>query len=230
MKTSRCGSHRHSLAAVLAGLVSSFFLPAPTQAAVLTYNNATNLGWLTTNAWNSGTATWTSGDSAVIDTSSPLVVSLDSLGNSTNVANLTLGGTGSLSFIGTTSPRVLQMSGGNLSVTNLTAGVIFGARAVIQGNYTFDTNGWLRFNNSASQAYVGTATVQTGKIHYTYGATQTGSGSNFIINGGEVLMERSGANMGTLTLNSGSFLLGRLGTTASQPCHDSGSYISTLLC
>jgi len=213
MKTLWCGSHRHSLAAVLAGLISAFFLSSPAQAAVLTYDTTTNLGWFATGAWDSGTATWTSGDSAVINTASTLTVNMTS---STNVNNLTLGGNGSLSLTGITSNRVLQMSGGNLSVTNLGAGVIFGARAVIQGNYTFDTNGWLRINSTLSQAYVGTATVQTGRIHYTYGANQTGSGSNFIINGGEVLIERSGANMGTLTLNSGNFTLGRTGNTTNH--------------
>ncbi len=203
-------SLRLSLAAVLAGLLSAFFGSTPTQAALLTYDASSNLGWFATNAWDSGTSTWTSGDSAVVEVASTTAVSLNA---STNVANLTLGGAGGLSFTGTTSVRVLQMSGGNLSVTNNLGGVIIGSLAVIQGDYTFDTNGWLRLNNSSSQAYVGTATVQTGRIHYTHPTTQIGADSNFIITGGEVAMERSGADMGTLTLNSGSLILGRSSTT-----------------
>ena len=197
-------SLRVSLVAVLAGLIPAFFGPTPTHAAILTYD-ATNLGWFATNAWNNGTSTWTSGDSAVINTGSAITVSLT---DSTNVANLTLGGAGALSFTGTTSVRALQMSGGNLSVTNNVGGVLFGARAVIQGDYTFNTNGWLRLNATTSEAYVGTATVQTGRIHYTFPTNQIGANSTFIITGGEVAMERSGANMGSLTLNGGSFLLG----------------------
>jgi hypothetical protein len=205
-------SLRCSLAAVLAGLISGFFLSTPAQAADLAYNAAANPGWFAAGAWSGDSTTWVSGSSAVIDTSSNITVIL---ADSTDVANLTLGGSGSLVLTGTNSPRVLQMSGGNLSVTNLAGGVLIGPKAVIQGNYTFDTNGWLRLNNSASQAYVGTATVQAGKIHYTFPANQIGSDSNFIITGGEVLMERTSADMGSLTLNTGSFLLGRLGTADS---------------
>jgi len=178
----------------------------------LTYDASSNLGWFATNAWDSGASTWTSGDSAVVEVASTTAVSLNA---STNVANLTLGGAGGLTLTGTTSVRALQMSGGNLSVTNNVGGVIIGSRAVIQGDYTFDTNGWLRLNTTASQAYVGTATVQTGRIHYTHPTNQIGADSNFIITGGEVLMERSGANMGSLTLNGGSFLLGRDNATSN---------------
>ena len=212
MKLPLFSSLRVSLVAVLAGLIPAFFGPTPTQAAVLTYD-ATNLGWFATNAWDSGTSTWTSGNSAVVEVASTTAVSLNA---STNVANLTLGGAGALSFTGTTSVRALQMSGGNLSVTNNSGGVIFGVRAVIQGDYTFDTNGWLRLNATTSEAYVGTATVQTGRIHYTHPTNQIGANSNFIITGGEVAMERSGANMGSLTLNGGSFLLGRAGSTTGH--------------
>jgi|GEM_PF-542581 len=200
-------SLRLSLVAILAGLLSAFFGSTLTQAAVLTYDAAANPGWFATGAWTGDHSAWVSGDSAIIDLSSNITVNLT---DSTQVANLTLSGSsGTLSLTGETSVRVLQMSGGNLSVTNLTSGVIISTRAVIQGDYTYDTNGWLRVNNGASQAYVGTATVQTGKIHYTYPNAQIGSDSNFIITGGEVAMERTGAEMGSLTLNGGAFILGR---------------------
>ncbi|MEI6035288.1 MAG: hypothetical protein WCS65_13545 [Verrucomicrobiae bacterium] len=202
-------SLRCSLAA---SLIFALFGSAPAQAADLTYDAAANPGWFAAGAWTGDSTTWVSGSSAVIETSTNITVNL---ADSTDVANLALGGSGSLILQGSQSPRVLQMSGGRLSVTNLLGGVLIGPNVVIQGNYTFDTNGWLRLNSSASQAYAGTATVQAGKIHYHYPANQIGSDSNLIITGGEVLMERSSADMGSLTLNTGSFLLGRFGTADS---------------
>jgi hypothetical protein len=190
-------------------------MPSIQGALVLNYNPGQNLGWFdnSNTQWGETPPTynsnWVSGSSAVISPTANLPLSLT---NSTNVTHLTFDSTATITVTGETSVRVLQMSGGNLSVTNNSGGTIFGARAVIQGSYIFTTNGWLRFNNSASQAYVGTATVQTGRIHYTHPANQIGSSSNFVITGGEVAMERSGADMGTLTLNSGAFILGRDGT------------------
>jgi len=205
-------SLRLSLAAVLAGLIPAFFGSTLTQAAALNYDADANPGWFATDAWTGDHTTWVSGDSAEVEVASNITVNLT---DSTNVANLILGGSAALSLTGDTSVRVLQMSGGSLSVTNNVGGVIISARAVIQGDYTFDTNGWLRFNSNAGDLYVGTATVQTGRIHYTFPDAQIGFDSNFIITGGEVAMERSGAEMGSLTLNSGSFLLGRSSTTDS---------------
>jgi len=195
-----------SLAVILAGLLSACFGSTLIQAAVLRYDADANPGWFAADAWTGDHTTWVSGDSAEIEVASNTTVILT---DSTDVGNLTLGGSAVLNLTGDTSVGVLQMSGGNLSVTNNVGGVLFGARAVIQGDYTFDTNGWLRLNSSASEPYVGTATVQTGRIHYTFPGAQIGSDSNFIITGGEVAMERTGADMGSLTLNSGSLLLGR---------------------
>jgi len=184
-------------------------------ATVLHYNPGQNLGWFDTSntQWGATPPTynsnWISGSSAVV---SPATTQTIFLTDSTNVANLTLSSAGTITLEGVTSVRVLQMSGGTVSVTNNTGGAIIGIRAVIQGSYTFDTNGWLRVNSTLSQAYQGTATVQTGRIHYTFPGNQIGSQSNFVITGGEVAMERSGADMGTLTLDSGSFVLGRSGT------------------
>jgi len=209
------GLRTSATAALLAVVI--WTMGSAQAATVLTYNSGGNPGWFGANAWSVTPPAdpptygiWASGSSAVVNTTSNTLVTLT---DSTNVANLTLNGTGStITVQGETSVRVLQMSGGTLSVTNNTNGVIFGARAVIQGSYTFDTNGWLRPNSTLSQAYVGTATVQTGRIHYTHPTNQIGSQSNFVITGGEVAMERSGATMGSLTLNTGSFILGRSGT------------------
>lgn len=196
--------------AVVLGCLS--LLPNLSKASSLTYNTATNLGWSTANAWN-GPATWTSGDSATIASGVTIAYSAN-----TSIANLTVGGSGTAVIINSTGSNTLTFSGGTLTVTNPN-GFQTNGSASIQGNFTLTgaPTGFVRLSTSGVPiAYSGTATLENARFEWS-AANQVGTNSHFVVNGGVLQNRDNGtSSIGSVTLNGGTFELGRVNSSVNN--------------
>jgi len=171
---------RLSLAAVFAAPTLAFFGFTPAQAAILTYDAPSNLGWFATGAWTGTSTTWSSGDSAVFAASpSPAALAFS---GTTAVAGITLANTvaQTVTLGATGNVGTITMSGGQVTFNSVWR-IDVNVNVQFQGNYTVNGtgNGALAFNGVKS-AYVGTATVNSSQLWFT-GSSQLGSGSNLIV-------------------------------------------------
>lgn len=202
---------RLSPAGILTALALAFIGITPTQAAVLTYDGTSNLGWFETNAWTDASpasATWTSGDSAVFDATPSGIVAFSGTTAASGIA-LTSGVSASITLGDRGDSGTINMSGGDISFASYWR-IDVNRDVKFQGDYTVKSPsiGALAFNSAKSAAYVGTATVEGGQLWFTH-ATQLGSASNLVVDGGDLVIRQGDLSFGSLELKSGTSIIGR---------------------
>lgn len=189
-----------ALACVGSGLALS-----SVHADILTYDDVANTGWFTADAWD-GPDTWEAGDSAVFDVGFGTGgVQFD---GSTTIDNLTFTAFNDKLRLLSASAQTLTFSGGTIDLGTLSF-LRIADDVSLQGNYTLEGSGLIRYESATVAAYAGTATLNGGTLDWS-GDNQLGTSSNFIVNGGYLNYRLNGSDsIGSVTLNSGTFDLGR---------------------
>lgn len=184
------------------------------QADSLTYNSGIDTGWFTPDAWQ-GPDTWQAGDSATFTVGSGTGgVQFD--GNTT-IDDLTFTVFNNSLRLLSGSARTLTFSGGQINLGALSY-LRITSSVSLQGNYTLEggSSSIIRYESGTVEAYAGTATLNGGILDWS-NTNEFDTNSNFIINGAYFNWRGNFAtSIGSVTLNAGTFNLGRNNSTGNN--------------
>ncbi len=179
------------------------------SALDLFYDSQLNPGWFGTNAWGESPPTydssWTGGSNATVNLDGNLTLNLNS---STTVGNLTVGGSaGTILFTGSGGARALTFDGGTISLPSGFHDV--GDGFSFQGDFIWERGNI--FSNSSVDIlpYSGTATIKGGNMDYNQPSHYLGANSNFVLDGGNLIIRQQNTTVGSIQMDSGGLLLGR---------------------
>ena len=168
--------------------------------------NTTNTNWTTNPAGTATTTTWSNTGITTFDNTGGTGEANVTVDGNFSVNGLGLNGTRSVTLQNTsTGPNVITLSGGTVEVATGRT-LQLGARVEVQGNFTKQGAGTLRFgSNTGVGLYSGTITIDAGNVTVAQ-ANRTGNNSNFVVNAGslQVLNGSVDTNIGSLSGAGGS--------------------------
>lgn len=166
-------------------------------------------GWFGANAWAESPppfdSNWIAGSNATIDLNGNLTMNLS---ESTTIGNLTVGGgSGVITLTGSGGAQSLTFGGGTV---NFRPGYhTVGDGFSFQGNFTLASGTLWLPGNIDVLPYSGTATISAGQMDYNRPDDRLGANSNFVINGGNLIIRQQNTTVGSIQMDLGQLLLGR---------------------
>lgn len=188
-------------------------LAATADPLDLYFDSANATEWFADDAWGETPplydSSWIAGSNAIVNISSSMTLNLNS---STTIGNLTVTGGRPITFTGSGGAQSLTFNGGTI---NLGPGFhVFGDGLSFQGDFTWQSGIiWDSDSTTDILRYVGTATITGGQMDFNNPSVRLGSDSNFVIDGGTLIIRQQNTTVGSIVVNSGEFHIGRNNTT-----------------